>query len=309
MLRRALLAGATDHRVERLVTTRPFTRAQAMRFVAGETLDDGIAAAHRLADRGASVSLDHVGEHVTDRTQARQAAHALRETMTAMRAAGIPGGVSIKPSQIGAELDPELALDSLTDLATTAGPDLHVTLDMEDHTTTETTVTLVEQLHAAGQVHVGCAVQASLHRTPEDLRRLCSIGASVRLCKGAYAEPVHLAHQRRRAVDDAYARAAETLLVSGTEPRFATHDHTLIAAIKERAARLARPRESYEFQTLFGIRPAMQDALVTDGYRLCVYVPFGRRWYAYFTRRIAERPANLVFFARALTTSRRPTDE
>ncbi|MDQ3974319.1 MAG: proline dehydrogenase family protein, partial [Actinomycetota bacterium] len=174
------------------------------------------------------------------------------------------------------------------------------TLDMEASDVTEVTVALVERLLAAGHRDVGCALQAYLRRTPGDVERLSALGASLRLCKGAYAEPPAVAHQRRAEVDASFATLADWLLEHGSYPRLATHDDRLVDRARNTAARLGRGRDDFEFQMLYGVRPRLQDALVRDGYRLRVYVPFGDQWYPYFMRRLAERPANLVFFLRAL---------
>ena len=264
-------------------------------------------AASSLAAGGIDLTIDHVGEFVDSMEQAEQAAEVYRGLLEHIGDRELPAGVSVKPSQLGLLIDRDACVALIHDVAKrAAAAGVHVTLDMEDHTVTETTVRLVEEAHAAGTTNVGCAVQSYLHRTPEDVRRLTRMGTSIRLCKGAYAEPAHLAHQRPVEVTRAYIRDARYLLREGTEPRFATHDHKLVAAIKREAAELGRDRGSYEFQLLYGVRPDMQRTLVADGYRLRLYLPFGSQWYPYFTRRLAERPANLIFFARSLTTASRP---
>jgi proline dehydrogenase len=173
---------------------------------------------------------------------------------------------------------------------------------MEDSEVTEATIALVEQLQVAGHSYVGCAVQSYLHRTLGDVQRLSTAGASLRLCKGAYAEPAEIAYQSRDQVDAAYARCADYLLQNGHYPRFATHDHRLIAYIRRSAAAAGRRKDDFEFQMLYGIRTKLQDELVAAGYPVRVYVPFGEQWYPYFMRRLAERPANVAFFLRALVS-------
>ncbi|MFA9429546.1 proline dehydrogenase family protein [Egicoccus sp. AB-alg2] len=303
MLRWLLLRAAGSRRLAELSASSPAARRVVDRYIAGDTLAAGLRVARELAASGMSLTLDHVGEYVTSTEQAEQAAQVYRDLLRQVTAEALPAGISVKPTQLGLLLDPERCdklVDDLAQEAAEAGA--HVTLDMEDHTVTEATVALVERVHADGVTNVGCAIQAALHRTPEDVRRLTRLGASVRLCKGAYAEPEHLAWQRRVDVDRAYLEAARYLVREADHPRFATHDHRLVAAIKREAAAVGRPRDSYEFQMLYGVRPEMQRALVGDGYRLCVYVPFGTEWFPYFTRRLAERPANLAFFLRALTS-------
>jgi proline dehydrogenase len=307
MLRWLLIRAADNGRLAEFAATHPLARPVVDRYIAGEDLGDGLAVAGRLADRGALLTLDHVGEYVTDPAQADEAAETYRRVLREVSDASLPAGISVKPTQLGLLLDADHCEKLVGDLArgaAEAGPDVHVTLDMEDHTVTEATVALVERAHAEGATNVGCAIQAALHRTPEDVRRLTRLGASIRLCKGAYAEPSHVAWQRRVDVDRAYLEAARYLLREADYPRFATHDHRLVAAIKREAAALGRGRDSYEFQMLYGVRDDMQQALLADGYRLCVYVPFGTQWFPYFTRRLAERPANLAFFLRALVGGR-----
>jgi proline dehydrogenase len=306
MLRWALIQAADNSTLRDLASNSGIARQVVDRYIAGESTDDGLAAARSLADAGIDLTLDHVGEFITHLDQAQAAADVYRELLERIGEDGLPAGVSVKPTQLGLLLDREACNNLIADLAKRAhAADVHVTLDMEDHTVTESTVELVEQAHAAGFTNVGCAIQAALHRTAEDVRRLTRAGASLRLCKGAYAEPGHLAYQRKADVDRNYLEAARYLVAEGVEPRFATHDHRIVAAIKREAALLGRDRSTYEFQMLYGIRTDMQEALVADGYRLRVYLPFGHEWFAYFMRRLAERPANMIFFARALTGSAR----
>ncbi len=301
MVSRTLLRAADSERLRRWAAGNPLARRVALRFVAGDRLEDGIAAARQLAGRGRLLTLDLVGEHVRSPGDATAARDGYAAVLAAVDREALPAGISVKPSQLGGGVALELALDLLRPLAVVSGAlGVHLTLDMEDHTTTEPTMTLVEKLHAEGHVHVGCAVQAHLHRTPADLARLSSLGASLRLCKGAYAEPDGVALQRRAEVDRAYASCATALLERGTLPRFATHDHRLIAHVRAEARRLGRRPGEYEFQMLYGVREELQQRLVDAGERLCVYVPFGDAWYPYFVRRLAERPANLVFLLRAL---------
>lgn len=277
------------------------------RYVAGEDVEACLATAGSLVEQGMQLTLDHVGESVGSMAQAEAAASVYLELLEHIGDRGLPAGISIKPSQLGLLVDREGAAELVGRLAAAAdAAGVHLTLDMEDHPTVEATIELVEGAQAAGYGNVGCAVQSYLHRTPADLRRLTAAGASLRLCKGAYAEPAFVAHQRTVDVDRAYLGDARTLLAHGHEPRFATHDHRLVGAIKRSAALLGRDRSTFEFQMLYGVRPDMQRALVTEGYRLRIYVPFGTEWYPYFTRRLAERPANLVFFGRALLD--RPRD-
>ena len=301
MVRALLIKASESEALRRQIVGRSLTRDIAMRFVAGDTLDEGMAASRRLAAEGKTVTLDYLGESVSDESEARTAAKAYLEAMTRLEDEGLPAGVSIKPTQMGLGFNDDLCVELLGEIAAAGeGCAEHVTLDMEGSDVTEETVALVERLQAAGHRYVGCAVQSYLHRTLADVARLSAVGASLRLCKGAYAEPADVAYQARNQVDASYARCAEYLLREGTYPRFATHDHRLIRHIRRLARTLGKPPTSFEFQMLYGVRPALQDELVAEGYRVRVYVPYGDQWYPYFMRRLAERPANVVFFLRAL---------
>jgi proline dehydrogenase len=314
MLRTMLIKASESPRLRDEVMSRAITRSVALRYVAGETLDEGLDATRALARTGRSVTLDYLGESVTTEAEARGAAKVYLEALERIGEEALPCGVSVKPTQMGLTFAPQLCAELLAEIVTaaerlpssapSADPhDAHVTLDMEGSDVTEATVALVEALWAAGHRRVGCAVQTYLHRTRDDVRRLSALppqGASLRLCKGAYAEPEHVAYQSSAEVDANYLACADELLRCGRYPRFATHDDRLIDQIRNRATRLGVPRDAFEFQMLFGVRTSLQEALVRDRYRMRVYVPFGDQWYPYFMRRLAERPANIVFFLRSL---------
>jgi proline dehydrogenase len=318
MLRTALIKASESAWLERQISGRRITRDLTLRFVAGETLEQGLAVTRDLAESGRSVTFDYLGEAVSSEAEARGAAKVYLEAIDRIGEEALPCGVSVKPTQMGLGFAPAVCSELLGDIAAATerlpdssidparpNQDAHVTIDMEGSDVTEATVQLVEALHAAGHSGVGCAVQAYLHRTRADverLSRLSSGGASLRLCKGAYAEPASIAYQSRAEVARSYAECADYLLAHGTYPRFATHDHVLIDHIRNRAAQVGRDRSEFEFQMLYGIRSKLQQSLVRDGYRVRVYVPFGDQWYPYFMRRLAERPANLAFFLRALTS-------
>lgn len=302
---RGLLIRASDSRLlRRQVTTRALTRNLALRYVAGETLDDGLEVVRALDRSGRLATLDYLGESITEETSARAAAKVYLEAITRIGEEELPCGVSVKPTQMGLHVAPDLCLELLDDITAAASRvGAHVTLDMEGSDVTEATVALVEELRAAGHNNVGCAVQTYLRRTRADIERLSKLdsgGASLRLCKGAYAERADVAFQRKDDVDANYRVCADDLLEHGSYPRFATHDDRLIDHIRNRAARLGLERDDFELQMLYGVRTSLQEALVRDRYRLRVYVPFGDQWYPYFMRRLAERPANIVFFLRSL---------
>jgi proline dehydrogenase len=302
VLRWLLTRAAEAPKLAELTGRSATVRRLVGRWIAGETLEDGLRASRELAATGAELTLDHVGEFVGSMVEAEAAAQVYEDLLGRIGEEGLAAGISVKPTQLGMLLDERGAVQLVEKLASRAhDAGVHVTLDMEDHTVVEATVRLVERVQAAGYANVGCAVQSYLHRTAEDVRRLTAAGASLRLCKGAYDEPAHLAYQRRVDVDRSYLEAARYLLAAGHHPRFATHDHRLVAAIQRTAARLGRDRDTYEFQMLYGVRPEMQQALLGAGYRVRIYVPFGSQWYPYFTRRLAERPANLLFFLRMLS--------
>lgn len=308
-LRPLLIAASTNPTLRRELTGRRWPRDLALHFVAGETLEDGLSASRGLAAQGKTVTLDYLGESVTTEREARRAAEVVLATLSRLGGEGLPGGVSVKPTQMGLGLPGDggrLCRELLRTIAAEAERrEAHVTLDMEDSSVTEQTVALVEDLIAEGHRNVGCAVQSYLRRTRADVARLSAVGASLRLCKGTYDEPAELAYQSSTEVDASFDDCAAALLAGGSFPRIATHDHRLIARVKGHAARLGVSPRDFEFQMLYGIRTPLQDALVRDGYRLRVYVPFGDQWYPYFMRRLAERPANLLFFLRAVAGTAR----
>ncbi len=301
MLRSALLHASESELARRAVTGWALPRRLALRFVAGDTLEEGISAAIALGRQGKSATLDYLGESVATAGEARAAAKVYLDALARIAGERLDCGVSVKPTQMGLHVDPNLARDLIAGIAAAAErAGAHVTLDMEGSDVTEATIGLVEDLRAADHREIGCAVQAYLRRTWDDLGRLNAARASVRLCKGAYAEPPTVAFPTKTEVDVNYATCADLLLREGAYPRIATHDHVQIDNVKLLAAHLGLPREAFEFQMLHGVRTPLQDRLSKDGYRVRVYVPFGQQWYPYLMRRLAERPANLAFFLRAL---------
>lgn len=280
-----------------ITRTRP-GRALARRFVAGDTLDDGVEVAKSLNDRGFMVSLDLLGEEVHDAETARVATARYLESLERIYSDGLDANIAVKPTHLGLAVDPDLAAESIDRLAARAGETgTTVTVDMEDSRYTEGTVGLFEEVQRA-RGNVGLALQAALKRTPADLSRLVPLGGHIRLCKGAYSEPPEVALTTRAQIDLAYASQLETLMAAETvRPAVATHDSALI----DLAIDLASRREGgFEFQMLYGVRPDLQRDLVAAGHPLRVYLPFGSEWYPYLTRRLAERPANAWFFVRAL---------
>jgi proline dehydrogenase len=306
VLRRVLLAASESDALQRQVTTRSLSRRIALRFIAGETLDDGIGAVREVAARGCTATLDFLGEAVTGADDARRAQAAILTACKRIAGESLPSGISAKPTQMGLGFDPDLAFELIAGIAAEAEQfDDHVNIDMEGSDTTESTVALCERLREAGHDNVGCALQSYLHRTQVDVERLTATGASLRLIKGAYDEPPEVAYQDAAQVDASFERSMEWLLANGTYPRIATHDDVLIEKTKRTAIRLGRSPDDFEFQMLYGVRTPLQRQLVAAGWRMRVYIPFGTEWFPYFMRRIAERPANLIFFLRAVAGSQR----
>lgn len=298
MLRSALLAAARSPRVRAFVESGPFDPLVA-RYVAGPADDDAVAVARRLA-ANRLVTLDHLGEDTADRAQADATAAAYERMLARLADEGLAPRVevSVKLSALGQRLDRDgdkIALEGARRIcAAAAAAGTTVTVDMEDHTTTDRTLQTVRDLRV-DHPWVGAVLQSQLRRTEADCRDLAGPGSRVRLCKGAYDEPGTVAFGRREEVDLSYVRCLKVLMAGEGLPMVATHDPRLVAI----ARRLGRGR-AYELQMLYGVRPDAQAALAAGGETVRVYLPYGTEWFGYFTRRLAERPANLAFFARSL---------
>jgi proline dehydrogenase len=302
LLGRAILAVTERQPVRHTFTdTRP-GRALARRFVAGETLDEAMAVAAELVATGCEVSLDHLGEHVADHAEAERSRDDYLACLDRIGESGLPANISVKLTQLGMGLDDELAGKSLDILATRAAEvGTTVTVDMEESEYTSTTIDLYEEAQRR-HGNLGIAVQAYLHRTKADLDRLIPLDGHIRLCKGAYAEPAEVAVQTNDEVDASFDSLLALLLASPvSKPAIATHDDGRIDLAKSLISRREAP---YEFQMLYGVRGPIQRELVNAGYPLRIYVPYGVAWYPYLTRRLAERPANVLFFLRALVGRR-----
>jgi proline dehydrogenase len=286
-------------------------RALAARFVAGETLPEALTVAGALVSQGFRVALDHLGESVATVDEARAAARVYRDTIQQVSIAEIPLSLSIKPSQFGLDLSADLCADLVESVARDAArATIGVRLDMEDSRRTDGTLRVWRMLNERG-ARVGVVLQAALRRSPADLEEILAAGGSVRLCKGAYAEPSTVAYPRKVDVDRAYEQMLERLLshaasAAGSRPGFlpiaaiATHDERLIRRAIELTRQLRVPLKSYELQMLFGVRRDLQQAFLTRGYPVRIYAPWGQSWYPYLSRRLAERPANLAFVATAI---------
>ena len=312
MLRRELLAAAASTRIRELTTTMPVTRDVVARFVAGDTADQVLEVTQRLLGDGLLASIDYLGEYTTDRDQAAAVADEYIRLLGRLGGAGLsPGGraeVSVKPTAVGLGL-PEhgekTALENIVRIAVAArNAGTTVTLDMEDHTRVEPTLRLITELRADFP-DLGCVIQSYLRRSAADCQALAAAGSRVRLCKGAYSAPEDVALPGRHEIDRSYARCMRILLEGPGYPMLATHDPRLIELAGVKAAMAGREPADFEYQLLYGMRPAEQRRLAARGARVRVYVPYGGDWYGYLVRRLAERPANLGFFLRALTPAGR----
>ncbi len=296
---RSVVLGITERSItKKLVTDTPIGRSVARRFVTGESLDSAVAATESLNASGMAVSLDHLGEHVTNLEEARKAKQSYIACLKAIQRSGLDANISIKLTQLGLGLDDDVAASHVDEIASAASKvETTVTIDMEESAYTEATISIYEE---AQRVHgnLGIAIQAYLRRSAADLDRIVPLGGHIRLCKGAYVEPEDIAYQSREDVDASFDRLAGILMTCpDTTPAIATHDDARIAPILEMASVREGP---WEFQMLYGVRRDRQRELAALGHDVRVYVPYGDAWYPYLTRRLAERPANVAFFARAL---------
>lgn len=284
----------------RLAIGTPLVRRMPFRFVAGTRLDQALDAVRRLNADGASATLDVLGESVDDRASADRAAAAYVETIERIAAGGLDANVSIKLSQMGLELGVEECLAVLAPVVR-AGREhgIFVRIDMEGSATTDRTLEIVDRLRADG-CDVGPVIQAYLHRSPDDVERLAAERVRTRICKGAYLEPPEVAIQERDAIGDAFVALSRRLLEADAYPGIATHDPDMIRRVAEVARELELAPDRYEFQLLYGVRRDLQRGLVADGHRVRIYVPFGTEWWPYFMRRLAERPANVMFVVRSM---------
>ena len=301
-VRSLILAAAGSDAVRRVVSTAPVTRRVARRFVAGETPAEALDRTGDLVEHGLRVTLGHLGGAAADRRTAERTVQTHLALLDQLHDSGLAGDaeVSLRLSAVGQALDERLALDSATRICAAAEQGgTTVTLDMEDHTTTDSTLRVLAELHRAWP-STGVALQARLRRTPADCRALA--GHRVRLCKGAYAEPASVAFTDPHEVDLNYVRCANALLAGPGYPMFATHDPRLIGIVAERARWHDRAPEGFEFQLLLGARPAEQARLAAEGHVVRVYAPHGEQWYGYLTRRLAERPADAALFLRSLVS-------
>lgn len=297
----------------RIVTHWRVAWQTASRFVAGEKLEDGIAVVKRLNENGIQATLDQLGEHTTTAEDAEKATQGILQILDAIEAEDVRSNVSIKLTQIGLRVDLSLCSENLARILEHArGRNNFVRIDMEDASCVDNTLALFDEMRNGRGFHnVGLVIQSYLYRTVEDVTKLMQIPARIRLCKGAYKEATDIAYPKKRDVDANYDRVAQILLECALEvgspelsedgrvppiPALATHDEKRIRFAVEYAKKIGLPQRAMEFQMLYGIRRDLQASLVEQGFPVRVYVPFGSEWYPYFTRRLAERPANVWFF-------------
>jgi proline dehydrogenase len=277
----------------------------ARRFIAGETVEEAIEVARSLQAKGFDLTLDYLGESVSTHQDAGAAAREYVHLIEVLMQSGIERNISLKLTQLGASVDRATCVDNLRRILEVAERhEFFVRIDMESSAYTDLTLDIFESLWTRGHHNLGVVIQAALKRSEADVARVSALGGRIRLVKGAYKEPPDIAYARKADVDAAFVRIMQTLLDSGEYPAIATHDPRMIDATLEYAEAKNLPPSRYEFQMLYGVRRDLQRALSADGYRVRLYVPFGREWFPYFMRRLGERPANVAFVVRALLRDR-----
>lgn len=297
MLRQTFLTLSNSKELQNIALHNGAARKIALRFVAGETLDQAVEAIRALNKKGITATFDHLGENTSTEAEARAAADSYIEVLRRIVSSGINSNVSLKLTQMGLDVDEEICFQNVARICECARDvDNFVRIDMESSLYTDRTLNIFRRLwHESGYRNVGVVLQAYLYRTVNDVKEMNSIGARVRLCKGAYNEPESVAFPKKSDVDANYAKLTKLLLTEGNYPGLATHDSRLIEYAKRFAQKKGIDRSRFEFQMLYGIRRKEQADLAAEGYNMRVYVPYGQEWYPYFMRRLAERPANVVF--------------
>lgn len=298
---RSALLGLAGNRAARALSQKYGLKLGAGRFVAGETMEDALTHAKRLNTAGIKVTLDYLGESISSMEEAKESEHAYMALLESIHREGIQGNVSLKPTQFGLALDQERCGEGIRSVVKEADRyGLFVRLDMEDSPWTDATIAIVRKLRAEGCCNVGTVIQAYLYRSELDVHQLSAEGINLRLVKGAYKEPRSVAFDSKRVVDANLRRLIAARLDSRAYTAIATHDEAIIRYTQSYARTRGISRSVFEFQMLYGIRTPLQLALAKEGYTVRSYVPFGRSWYPYFVRRLAERPANLTFIIRSI---------
>jgi len=295
MLKNLFLSLSQNRRLRQWMEHSETARPLSRRFIAGNTLDDGLAVVKDLARRDVLSALDHLGENVNNETDARTAARTAMDTLQAVAALGADATVSIKLTQFGLDLSETLTMENVLPLVREAKRlNARIEVDMESSAYTQRTIDALERMSDEGPVRA--VIQAYLYRTEKDIENLNARKIPIRLCKGAYNEPENVAFPRKADVDDNFKKMANRLLEHGTYPAFATHDAAMIDHVLSHKP----AADQFEFQMLYGIRRDMQERVLAGGWRLRLYVPYGPAWYPYFMRRLAERPANVWFVAKSI---------
>jgi proline dehydrogenase len=307
VLRDAILAASRNAQLKQAIEAAPVTSSVVKRFIAGDQAPDAVEVVRSLRAKALLSTIDYLGEDVLDREMATSTVSAYLTLLAGLRDEGLADGVdfSVKLSAVGQSLPGDgekIALENARAIAAAAAAaNATITLDMEDHTTTDSTLSILRELRTDFP-SVGAVLQSYLYRTEADCRDLSYEGSRVRLCKGAYKEPASVAYQAKIDVDRSYVRCLRILMNGAGYPMVASHDPRLIEIAGAFVVRTGRPQGSYEYQMLYGIRPEEQTRLADRGERVRIYLPYGQDWYGYFMRRLAERPANIAFFLRSLAT-------
>ena len=297
MLRNTLIFLSESNTAKAVVTKTPLRR-MSRRFVPGEEIGDFLEAAREANALGLQVTGNYLGEAEHDERTARDAVQAYLKILDGIKRTGVDGNISVKPTQVGLEIGPDFLKENLRALLDRAREaDTFIRWDMESSDWTRPTLDAFEDLWAEGYRNMGTVLQSYLLRTMDDARRMNEIGARVRICKGAYVEPPEVAFQDKAEVDRNFVEVSKVLLTDGNYPALATHDDDIIQELKDFVAAEGIGLDSFEFQMLHGVRRDLQQELRKEGYNIRVYIPFGESWYPYLMRRLAERPANLLFFA------------
>lgn len=303
---RALFISLAENRALRGVAERSsLGQRLSSRFVAGTQIGDVLQATRKVNLSGCAVSIDNLGENVTNADEARASAAIYHQLLDEIASQKLNANISVKLTHMGLDVDEKLAHDQVASLVAKAArtnPQNFVRVDMEGSPYIPRTLELVHELHRAPENKgcVGAVIQSYMHRSESDVERLLADGIRIRLCKGAYKEPAEIAFQKKSEVDDNYMKLMKILLKSRVYHGLATHDEKIIREAKAFAIREKVPRDAFEFQMLHGIRRDLQQSLVKEGWRMRVYIPFGTEWYPYLMRRLAERPANVFFIAKNL---------
>lgn len=299
-MRNLLLYLSKQSWMKSAITGFPLSRNVASRFVAGDSIDDVIRVTRELTSRGKAVTADHLGEHVTDIAEVKAAHTQYLELIDRLSKEKLDANVSVKLSEMGQDIDEGLCRSNMDALLQHAAQrSMFVRIDMESSAYTERTMNMFLELRKTYE-NVGIVLQSYLHRTADDVKRTLELNGRIRLCKGAYSEPATVAFQDKAEVDRNFAELAGKLVTSGVFHGIATHDDAMIAATIAAVKKAGLKPDAFEFQMLFGVRRDLQDRLLKDGWKLRIYVPYGDNWYPYMMRRMAERPANLLFVMRSL---------